>query len=303
MNKEIVNIEYKEKNIFRNPVLYLRLQNEKDNPLEIYEGVKETLNSAFDKNKKNSIINQLSKKFKLPKNLHTQLDFINYGNTQLVYLATLSNPDFNKQFTVLINQPSTKLEIIKEEFENLQNIFKTDRRFVVEPHAFFSNGKHSLYATTYVENARCIYGGYPKWGMFDPKPNYHFIPFTEEISNNVSSSMIALLVRYYDEEQNKGISKTQLNGDDFILNQDWNQNDPNTILENMKLISARGTIKVTLNEYLNILRSEFMIGTHYNDYLIRSGQVKINFKSGLPISEKIIESGISLGLILRKKDQ
>lgn len=301
MTKEFINrVGYKEKNTFSNPIFCLRLRNEDDNPLEAYKEIKETLNIVFDKNNSNSILNQLSEKFKLPDNLHPQLDFINYGNTQLVYLATLSNSKFNKQFTVLINQPSAKLEIIKEEFENLQNIFKIDPKFVVEPHAFFTNEKHSLYTTTYIEKARCIYGDYDKWGMFDPKPNYHFVPFSQEVSDSISSNMIALLVRYYDEKQNKGISKTQFNGDDFILKQDWNQNDPSTVLENMKLISARGTIKTTLGEYLDILRTEFTIGTHYKDDIVKRGEMKVNFKSGLPMSKKIIEDGINLGLSLRK---
>jgi len=300
MGKESNNgTQFQEKKTFGNPVFYLRLQ-DKENDLDVVYGeIRKTLNAAFDEDNKDSLLGQLSRKFELPKGLHTQLDFINYGNTQLVYLATLFNDNFAKQFTILINQPSTKLETVKNEFDNLQNLFKIDSRFVVEPHVFFTDGKHSLYATTYIEKARCIYSGYGKWGMFDPKPIYRFIPFSQEVSDSVTSNMVALLVRYYDEKRGVGISRTQLNGDDFILSQGWNQNNPNTVLENMKLISARGTIKTSFDEYLDILRNEFITGTHYRDETVKRGEMIVNFKSGLPMSEKVIEDGIVLGLSLR----
>lgn len=300
MGKEFNNsVQFQEKKTFGNPVFYLRLEDKENDSDVVYEEIKKTLNAAFDEDNKDSLLGQLSRKFELPRGLHTQLDFINYGNTQLVYLATLFKGDFNRHFTVLVNQPSTKLETVKDEFDNLQTLFKIDPRFVIEPHAFFTDGKYSLYATTYIEKARCIYSGYGRWGMFDPKPIYHFVPFSQEVSNSVTSNMVALLVRYYNEKRGVGISRTQLNGDDFILSQEWNQNSPNAVLENMKLISARGTVDISFNEYLDILRNEFMRGTHYKDDIVRRGEMRVNFKSGLPMSEKVIEDGIILGLSLR----
>lgn len=276
-----------------------RCQNE-DDLAKSHNRIIKTLEMAFDGKNSDSVLTQLSKKIKLPEDIYTEIDFINYGNTQLVYTANLEGSNFEKKLTVLINQPHTLLGVVKNEFDNLTNLHNIDSKFVVEPYVYFSNGDHELYVSSYIEKARCVYGGKEEWSMFDPKPFYHFVPFSTEVANKISSSMIALLVRYYDEKQGRGIAKTQISGDDFILTQEWDKNDPDTILENMKLISARDTIEVSLEDYLDIIRREFLIGTHYRNGAVKNGTMKVNHKSEIAMNEKTIEDGIELGLKLRK---
>ncbi|MDD4027249.1 MAG: hypothetical protein PHO75_03625 [Candidatus Shapirobacteria bacterium] len=266
--------------------------------LNTQNDIRDVLNAAFDIEDKNSIINNLPERFKISPDVNVQIDFMNYGNTQLVYLATLLGCNYEKKLAVLINQPITPLGVVKEEFENLKKLSQLDPKFIIKPYTFFSDGKHELYVSPYIEKAKCIYGGYQKWGIFDPDPFYHFEPFTKEISDQISTNMIALLVHYYDKKNNLGIAKTQISGDDFILTKDWDNNG--IVLNSMRIIAARKMIHVSLKEYLDIIRSEFSQATHYNDEIIRRGEIKVNCKSSTAIPEKIIERGISLGLSLKR---
>jgi len=224
------------------------------------------------------------------------LSFINYGNTELVYLATSED----KKMAVLINQPHMPKGVVRDEFRNLNKVYNHDPTRAVEPYAFFSNGTHELYACEYFDKAMCIYNGNDRpWGVFDPVPTYHYESFSSpEVAHAIVSCMIGLLVHYHHD--GKGLAKTQIAGDDFILTRDFDKKDPATVLPNMKLISARAFIDCSLDEYVDIIREEFRQATTYDDWKVRQGKIKVNCKSRIPLSEQEIEEGIELGMDLRK---
>ena len=64
------------------------------------------------------------------------------------------------------------------------------------------------------------------------------------------------------------------------------------MLENIKLIAARAKIHVPFDQYLDLLRKEFTVGTHYKNE--SSNSMEINFKSEIPMSLEVIENGIEL---------
>jgi hypothetical protein len=271
---------------FGNPAIYLRGDLD-SSVLQAHENIKNTLTSAFNDTE---FMNQLSQVPGFDSNLFfpVHLDFINYGNTQMVYCARPAN---GQLLTVLINQPKQKLGVVKSEFENLQRLAEIDPGFVIPTWAYFKSESNELYVSSYVKNARCIYHmeDYPMgWGNFNPVPVYHFERFSEETAKAVTSNMIALLVNYYDSERGRGISKTQISGDDFILSQEFQPNNPdaNTVLANMKLIAARGFIETEFQKYLDLIQQEFLMGTHYNDPDVISGRFQINHKSGAALTKK-----------------
>jgi len=225
--------------------------------------------------------------------------FMNYGNMQLVYLATLGN---KSKVAVLINQPHTPLGNVKEEYKNLQRLVEIDSRFVIKPFAYFAmKGKgHELYVSEYIDTAMCIAVN-KKHGIYNPLPRYHFERFSSELSQVVNSEMVALLVNYYDSERGKGLSKTRISGDDFILTRDFKKDNFSTVQPNMRLIAARSFVKLSLDEYLDKLRQEFLIGTNREDRDVVNGKIQINTNSKLPMTSQEIEEGIKLGLNLRKQ--
>jgi len=281
---------------FGNPAIYLR-GNLDSSVLQAHENIKKTLTSAFCDV---GFIEQLSRVpgFNRDTFFPVQLDFINYGNTQMVYKCRPAN---GQPLTILINQPQQELGVVKAEFENLQRLSQIDPRFVIPTLAYFGNESNELYVSSYVKDARCIYhNDYPfAWGNFNPIPGYHFERFSSEIEPAITSSMIALLVNYYDSEKQKGIAKTQISGDDFILSQEFQPDNTYSILPNIKLIAARGFVEASFQEYLDLLSQEFLFATHYNDREVREGRFKINHKSGAALTKEEIEKGIERGLELR----
>jgi len=293
MNEKFINpiprLEYKKKHTFGNPLLYIRLGDRSGNAESAHQRIIEALTLAFDPDNPDSVIPQLAGELNLGPDINTSLDFINYGNDSLVYLVSLQNGDKIERVTALVNQPRREFGLAKKEYGNLCRLSEIDPRFVVKPYAYFQHGNQELYITKYIENARCIYGGYGRWGVFDPQPRYHFADFAPEVAAAVTMSMISLLVHYYDQERDQGLAKTQLSGDDFILSQDWDMTDPASVLRNMKLIAARDMINIPFEQYLDLLRQEFAEGTRYND------RFKVNHKSEIPLSRELVESGIELG--------
>jgi len=200
----------------------------------------------------------------------------------------------------MVNQPHTILGTVKREFNTLRRVGELRDTNVVIPFAYLRTDTYEMYATPYIEKARCIFSGkgYP-WGNFNPHPYYHFEEFSEPTKLTVTSGMVALLVAYYDNNSNQGLAETHLSGDDFILTQAFRPNDPASVLSNMKLTAARGVINISFEDYLEQLRVEFIKGTHYTDSEVLQGKFRINHKSGLALSASEIEEGIRLGIELR----
>lgn len=266
---------------------------------EANERIRQTLECAFSSDNKEGILLQLSKNMGFDVNQSVNLSFMNYGNTELVYLASLAN---GLKFATLINQPHTPLGVVREEFDNLTQLVEIDSRFIVKPFAHFrlTEKDHEVYVSEYIENAMCvaIHRGH---GVYDPLPYYHFESFSPALSKSVNSSMIALFVNYFDIKRKKGIAKTQICGNDFILTREFREDEPKTVLPNIKIISARGLIDVQFEEYLDILRSEFLIETERTDPEVISGEVRVNHHSRRAMTSEEIEEGIRAGLELREQ--
>lgn len=227
-----------------------------------------------------------------------RLQFINYGSTQLVYVLTV---DENRQYTFLVNQPSTQFGTGKKEFENLKMLSKNNRDNVITPLYYFADQNSTsreLYVTPYYYQSRCIGVASTEWGMWVPEPEYLFHDFKVQDRKVINASMVALLVKLYDDKEKKGLSEVRLDGDDFMIEkgfEDYNINFEN-ILKRMKLIAARKLEQIEFNEYISSIRKEL------------SGQVTDNQKMRI-IGEKLkkplelneIEDGIKLGLTLRER--
>jgi hypothetical protein len=282
------------------PENYLRLGELNFEQDSEHENIKNSLGIIFTDPKQ---VSRIHKAFDKDTDLKkfVQLNFINYGNTELVYKVT-----FGKDYgvAVLINQPHTPLGVVKNEFENLENLAKMDDRFIVKPRKYFSAHEfgHELYVTEYVPNALCIahnnVSGTPH-GVFNPNPYYHFENFSKEQSSIINSSIIALLVNYYDDEHRRGIAQTEISGNDFIYLRNSKRKDIYKIPQDLKLIAARGFVNASFEDYCGMLRHEFRLGTTRSYADVVSGKIKINHKSILPMTKEEILTGIALGLGLR----
>ena len=165
------------------------------------------------------------------------LQFINYGDTQLVYVFQSEN----QLYTVLVGQPAMKIGTVKKEYDNLRLLALENPDIIVKPEYYFSNGERELYITPYIMQARCIASQNSGWGIYVPEPYYHFQLFNPEEQMYVNTSIIANLIKLYNEKENLGVGSCKIGGGDFILEKDWsteNKTLENT-LKRMKLIAAR----------------------------------------------------------------
>lgn len=303
MSNKIIYWPHKDR---ESPLPYIRIREEsiqgtKNRLVEIldsHENIKQTLFDWFDSTNPDSVFSQLSERFDLDDQSPVKISFINYGNTELVYLAKVW--DKNK-FTILINQPHTSTETIKQEFENLKRLYEIDPRYVVEPLAYFANERkeYSFYVTEYIDNAICIAHnpGWTAW-FYNPLPYYHFENINLGTTKELNKNIIALLVNYYDEEQWMWLSETEISGNDFILTRDFNVDNLETVKNSIKLISARNLMKISFNEYLNLIRKEFSIWTNREMDEVLNGKIKINHKSVISMTTEEIEQGIKLWLAM-----
>jgi len=273
------------------PEPYIRASNRDQ---DFHRNIRQTLIAAFDGRNPDSILCQLAKRLEIGPDPQVNISFMNYGNTELVYLVNIAD---KVKVATLINQPHTPLGRVRKEFDNLGRLVEIDPRFVVKPLAYFASPRkgHELYASEYIENAMCIM----RQGIYNPLPNYHFEMSSSEIISAVNSNIIALLVNYYDSERGRGLAKTQINGNDFIFTRGFDNRNPNSVQRNMRLISAREFVKAIFNKYLNILRQEFLDGTDRSDKDVLSGKIKVNHRSAVPMTLEEINKGIEIDLELR----
>lgn len=225
------------------------------------------------------------------------LQFINYGDTELVYVLETNL----RQYTVLVGQPAVKNGTIRKEYDNLQLLAELEPDVIVKPEYYFTNNERELYITPYFFQARCIASQNHGWGIYIPEPYYRFENFSSEEETFVNISIIANLVRLYNEKQQVGLASCKIGGGDFILQKEWSI-EPKSIentLKKMKLIAARELIQTSFNNYLEMLRNEFSIRTYYKSLEERDPSIFINHKSRVPMRKEDIDAGIQLGMKLR----
>lgn len=228
-----------------------------------------------------------------------KIQFINYGDTQLVYVLTVGE----RKYTLLVGQPTTKFGEVKKEYENLKILGKDNRENIVVPIQYITNNKRELYVTPYLYQARCIGVEDKEWGIWIPEPEYHFQEFSQKDKSIINSSMIAMLIKFFDNKNNLGIGACRLGGGDFVLEKGF-ENEPITyenISKRMKLIAARELLPMTLEEYISKLKEEFSKRTYYKTEDERDKSIVINYKAKIPMSVEEIQNGIELGYELRKR--
>lgn len=230
------------------------------------------------------------------------IQFINYGDTQLVYVLSVGE----RKYTLLLGQPATEFGKVKKEYENLRRLGKANQKNVVVPiHYVKSNSnKRELYVTPYLFQARCVGVEEKEWGMWIPEPRYHFKEFSLKERNIINSSMIAMLIKLYDNDSNLGIASCHLGGGDFILEKGFENEEItySNIIKRLKLIAARELLPISLEGYVERLKEEFSKRTYYRSERERDKKILINHKARSSMTMEEIERGIELGYELRQKE-
>ncbi len=241
----------------------------------------------------------------LPSQIPTVLDeqnsdfeFINYGDTELVYVYTTPKG----KFTALVGQPIVPLGQVRLEYENLKLLAEKNPQLVVAPVAYVSNQTREGYITPYIKQARCIATYANRYGAYVPEPFYRFEAYSESDEYLITKIIIANLIRLYDEDKKLALADCKIGGGDFIMEKAYDQvpHTEQTTLEHMKLIAARKLINIEMKEYLKLLKSEFRKRTYYRTLQEKDPRILVNLKNRVPMSKEAIEDGITLGLSLRK---
>ena len=228
----------------------------------------------------------------------SNIEFINYGDTELVYVIKTDD----KIDTLLVGQPATKLGIVRLEYDNLRHLATKNPSIIVSPTTYISNGTREAYITPYIKQARCIATYDGTYGAYIPEPYYRYEPYSFEDQYLVSKTIIANLIRLYDYDNKLALAECKIGGGDFILEKEYDQ-EPHTeenILKRMKLIAARKLINIELKDYIELIRKELSKRTYYRTLEERDNSVLINIKNRVPMTKEAIEDGISLGLSLTK---
>lgn len=228
-----------------------------------------------------------------------KLEFINYGDTQQVYVLTANG----KQWSVLVTQPGAKLGIGKDEYSNLRHLSANNPDVIVKPEYYFEDSGKELYIAPYIYQARCVASQEHGYGVYVPEPIYRFEVFPQDVGKTVNTCIIANLVRLYDDERGHGLGACKIGGGDFILEKNWDTSDKSieATLKAMKLIAAREMVPMSLSDYEQQLLIEFSERTYYRKLDDRDPNILINHKNRVPMSFEEIEEGIELGRQLRKQ--
>lgn len=235
----------------------------------------------------NKYVEKYTEKLNIDKS-KIEVEFINYGKTELVYVLNLPN---NDKITLLVKQPVVKFGKVKQEAIYLSELKNKDN-MVIAPIDYFEYGDYELYATPYINQARCI-ASLNSWGMYVPEPYYRFVPFNEEQEKVVITCMISKLVSLYDFDNNEGICECKLGGGDFMLPKGWELESPTieNTLSNLYLIAAREKINCSFEDYLDIIKEEFSKSTINEN----QNNLFINKRARVSMRLEDIEAGIELG--------
>ena len=220
---------------------------------------------------------------------NVDVKFINYGRTQLVFVVIVDN----RKYTLLVNQPATELGVGKKEYDNLNKLNEIDSNIVIKPMYYHKEDNKELYMTPYYYQSRCVGVETTDWGVWKPEPTYHFSSFNDKERLIINSSMVATLIKLHN---GKGLSKVRLDGGDFMLLKCYDKFDISydNILNNIKLIAARDMIDISLDEYIDKLRNE-LSNNNLDKYSIVGKRLRC------PLTEEEIETGIDIGLKMKKK--
>ena len=270
-----------------------------DNYDEWYIRISQDQNKEKEFKKVNAFITSfcLYNSFPELQGFQVSLQFINYGDTQLVFVITIDN---NKQYTLLVNQPKARLNQGYEEYTNLISFNKIHPEIIIKPIGYYVNPNdphQELYITPYYYQARCVGVETPEkgWGEWIPEPKYHYRIYSEKEAKIIKKCMVAMIVKFYDEKNKLGIVEYSLDGDDFMLKKGYENEELNeeNIIKNFVVIAARKVIKIEFEEYINRMRKELR-----NDFK-ENENIFVKKKLRAPFTEEEIEEGITYGMKLR----
>lgn len=229
---------------------------------------------------------------------NSSIEFINYGDTELVYVIKSES----KTETLLVGQPATKLGTVKIEYDNLKHLAQKNPSIIVPPISYHSNGVREAYITPYLKQARCIATFGTNYGAYIPEPYYRFESYSPQDEYLICKVIIANLIRLYDNENKLALAECKIGGGDFIMDRqfDTTEHTEENTLKHMKLIAARKLINIELKEYIKLLQTEFQKRTYYRSLNERDSSTIVNIKNRVPMSSEAIDDGIELGLQLRK---
>ena len=267
----------------------------------LYHILDENQNRDIETQKTTDFLNFLINKYPEDFPENTVIYFINYGDTEQVYV--INNIKKNIKQTLLIGQPLVKYGEIKLEYENLQKLFSKYGNLIIKPIKYFTNNIKEGFLTPYLYQARCIACddnlGY---GVYKPDPYYDFFPYNEKDQYIICKCIIAYLIFLYND--GKGLGGTKIGGGDFIIEKEYDNEEHNVenALKRMHLTAARFFIDVSLEKYIELIKNEFVKRTYYKNLKDRNKDILINWKSrcGMPVDA--VEDGVKLGLELRKKN-
>ncbi len=226
------------------------------------------------------------------------IEFINYGDTELVYVGDLED----KQVTILVGQPSTHMGTVKQEYDNLRSLSKIAPDLVVSPTTYYANQERECFISPYIKQARCIATYDDTYGAYIPDPYYRYEAYSIEDQYLVSKTIVANLIRLYNYDKKLALAECKIGGGDFMLEKAYDEaphTEENT-LRRMKLIAARKLINIELKDYIELLRKELSKRTYYRTLSERDNSILVNIKNRVPMTKEAIEDGITLGLSLRK---
>ncbi len=234
-------------------------------------------------------------------NKAVNIRFINWGMEAQFFVLSCKK----ELLTLLVGQPRIKFGTIKHQAKLLSHFNKIDSLVVAPVEYFASNSnvyKKELMVTPYVYQARCISTVDQNLGVYVPEPKYHFSTFSTQAQSVVKSCMIAKLISCYDVKNNVGLGDVQVFSGDFILDKSYKQtNNYTQTLNKLSLIACRKTVKCRLEEYINLIKSEFVVNSRQGTSLLGNKKFKINTNLDSPLSLAEVEKGIKLGLAIRKE--
>ena len=252
---------------------------------DAYMGIRDFINVLISKN----IVPEFQGK-------EHMLQFINYGETQLVFVLYVDD----RKYTLLVNQPKTPFGTAEKEYANLSYLSNYNRKNVVRPIYHFSNSAMTkeLYVTPYYYQARCIGIEEKNWGVWKPEPEYLFYDFNDNDKKVMTSSMVALLIKFFNEREQLGVSKCRLDSGDFMIEKEYENYliTPENVIKKMKLIAARDMVQMPIDQYIYRLKDE-LLGRIDNENLLILGKKLVT-----PMDIDDIENGIKLGFNLKARD-
>ena len=226
-----------------------------------------------------------------------EINFINFGAMSLVYTLEYDN----KIDTILLKYPNIEKSALRREAELLTHFSKINNN-VVQPILYYSKNygqnDRELFVTPYFYQARAISNFKGKFGFYCPEPEYKFLICNDKQATVLKQCIIAHIVASFDKNKKCGISKIEIIGGDFILEKDWDLNQPTikNTFNKIKLIAARDTINCSFKQYLDLIRQEFVLNTKNPDNYKPNNNYILNTCNEVPFTQDEIEQGINLGI-------